>query len=349
MKNGAAATGRLWGSLVERRFSLSRLVQKLRMRLSSGFVLAFHDIQPDRLSELVDCIRPAQAVSLSELVKRNKAGKSTAGLFAITVDDGVGETVRGLTQLFRDRGWPATFYIATNYLDSKEGMVFQWWRNLLPFLPPRKIELKSGVIDLSRRGAIRDLSRKMEVMWHSQRMESYLPLTLELAEIAMRESGLDIDAIQPPEPITWPEVTEISRGDLIRFESHGVSHAAMSTLTDEELLFEMKYSRDRVSRYTGRPCRHLAYPFGSSRSIGPRAAHIAKTLYDSAATMTLGSVDSANPWLLPRIPLYPQNPTWYVNLKILLKCSRVNGLLGARGGELPIAETAASLVRRSPV
>ena len=319
------------------------------MRLSSGCVLAFHDIQPDRLAELVDCIRPAQAISLTELVDRSKAGKSTAGLFAITVDDGVGETVKGLTQLFRERGWPATFYVATNYLDSKEGMGFQCWRNLMPFLPLRKIELTSGVIDLSRPGAIRDLSRKMEAMWHSQRIESYLPLTLELAEIAMRESGMGLDAIRPPEPITWDEVTQISRDDLIRFESHGVSHAAMSTLTDEELIFEMKYSRDLVSRHTGRLCRHLAYPFGSSRSIGPRAAFIAQKLYDSAATMTLGSVDSANPWLLPRIPLYPENPTWYVNLKILLKCSRVNGLLGAHGGGLPIAETAASLVRRSPV
>jgi peptidoglycan/xylan/chitin deacetylase (PgdA/CDA1 family) len=327
---------------------LSTLVQKLRMRLSSGFVLAFHDIQPDRLSELVDSIRPAQAISLTELLDRSKACKSTAGLFAITVDDGVGDTVRSLTQLFRDRGWPATFYLSTDYVDSKEGMGFQWWRNLLPFLPLRKIELKSGVIDLSRPGGIRNLSRDVETMWHSQRMESYLPLTLELAEIAMRERGLGIEAIQPPDPITWPEVTQISRDDLIRFESHGVSHTAMSTLTDEELIFEMKHSRDLISLYTRRPCRHLAYPFGSNRSIGPRAALIAQKLYDSAATMTLGSVDSANPWLLPRIPLYPENPTWYVNLKILLKSSRVNGLLGARGRDLPIPQTA-SLVRRSPV
>jgi len=179
-------------------------------------------------------------------------------------------------------------------------------------------------------------------------MESYLPLTLELAEIAMRERGLGIEAIQPPDPITWPEVTQISRDDLIRFESHGVSHTAMSTLTDEELIFEMKHSRDLISLYTRRPCRHLAYPFGSNRSIGPRAALIAQKLYDSAATMTLGSVDSANPWLLQRVPLYPENTTWYVNLKILLKSSRVNGLLGARGRDLPIPQTA-SLVRRSPV
>ena len=109
------------------------------------------------------------------MVDRSKAGQSTAGLFAITVDDGVGRNRHGPTQLFRERGWPATFYVATDYLDSKEGMGFQWWRNLLPFLPLRKIELSSGVLDLSRPGAIRNLSRKMEAMWHTRRMESYLP------------------------------------------------------------------------------------------------------------------------------------------------------------------------------
>ena len=62
---------------------MSKLVQKLRMRLASGFVLAFHDIQPDRLSELVDCIRPAQAISLTEMVDRSKAGKSFQRLAAI--------------------------------------------------------------------------------------------------------------------------------------------------------------------------------------------------------------------------------------------------------------------------
>jgi len=326
---------------------VSTLVQKFRRRFSSGFILAFHDIPPDRLSDLVEAIQPAQAVSLTELVDRGKCGKSTAGLFAITVDDGVGNTVRALTPLFQARAWPATFYICTNYVDSMEGMVFQWWRNLAPFLPLRKIELKNGSIDLSAPGAVRELSKKMEVMWHSQRLESYLPLTMELAEIAMRESGLTIESIRPPQPITWPEVAQFSRDGLISFESHGVSHAAMSTLTDEELIFEMKHSRDRVSEHTGRPCRHLAYPFGSDRSIGSRAAVVAQEYYDSATTMTLGSVDSANPWRMPRIPLYPENSSWLANMKIVLKCSRLIGPAGAREGGLTVKTDAASLARRS--
>jgi len=40
--------------------------------------------------------------------------------------------------------------------------------------------------------------------------------------------------------------------------------------------------------------------------------------------MTLGSVDGANRWLLPRIPLYPENSTRFAHMKILLKCTPLN-------------------------
>ena len=150
----------------------------------------------------------------------------------------------------------------------------------------------------------------------------------------MQEMGVTRNAISPPDPISWSEVTELGRNDLISFESHGVSHTAMSALSAEDLEFEMRHSRDVVSEHTGRPCRHLAYPFGSRQSIGMRAAAEAARFYDSATTMSLGHVDLANPWLLPRIPLYPENSTLFARVKILLKCSTIRLEIGP-GHERP--------------
>jgi peptidoglycan/xylan/chitin deacetylase (PgdA/CDA1 family) len=310
-----------------------KLLQWCMSEFSAGFVLAFHDISPEHLAKFVDRIQPCQPVHLSELVERSKKRKSTCGLFAITVDDGGGQNVRSLEQLFRARAWPATFYIPTQYLDSGESMVFQWWRWLKPLLPRKRLHLSSGAVDLSPAGAVEELSRKMEQLWHSQRLESYLPMTMELVETVLREGGLTRAEVQPAPPIKWEEVAQLSKNDLIRFESHGVTHAAMSTLTDDELVFEMKHSRDLISEHTGRQCRHLAYPFGSWHSIGPRAATTAQRLYDSAVTMSLGPVDFANPWLMPRIPLYPENSTLFARLKILLKCGTLNPLKSDRGLE----------------
>jgi peptidoglycan/xylan/chitin deacetylase (PgdA/CDA1 family) len=293
-------------------------LQRFIMESSGGFVLAFHEIPPDRLAELVECLLPAKPVSLSEIVERTKLRKTTSGLFAITVDDGVGENVRALSRLCVAKQWPVTFYLPTQYIDTAEGMAFQWWRRLKGFLPHKRIELTSGPIDLSTPGAVDQLSRKMEVLWHTQRLHVYYHLTMELVELVSRQCGMD--AIMPPAPITWSEVEALSKNELIRFESHGVSHAAMSTLTGEELAFELKHSRDVVSEHTGRPCRHLAYPFGSPQSIGNRAAVAAERFYDSASTMSMGRVDASHPWLLPRIPLYLENSTRFARLKVFLKC-----------------------------
>jgi peptidoglycan/xylan/chitin deacetylase (PgdA/CDA1 family) len=307
------------------------LVRSVVTRFSGGFVLAFHDIAPQRLAELVECLRPAQLVPLSEVVERCKARKSTSGLFAITIDDGVGENVKALAQLFLARQWPATFYLPTHYVDTGTGMLFQWWQRLKPFLPSRKLQLRSLTIDFSRPGAVEQFSKKMEQLWYTQRIDTYYSITMDLVDLVVREGVVERAALQPPAPISWPEVSQLSRSDLLSFESHGVSHAAMSSLTERELVFEMHHSRSVVEHHTGRPCRHLAYPFGGPESIGSLARVTAERYYDSATTMTLGHVDRANPWLLPRIPLYPKNSRLFAWLKILLKC---NALIAPRPDRL---------------
>lgn len=300
------------------------VLRSLTIGYSRGFVLAFHVIDPKRLEDLVDSLRPVEPIPLSDLVQRSKQRKSTSGLCAITVDDGVGENVRSLARLFRDRGWPATFYVPTQYLDSGEGMAFQWWDQIKPLLPQKKIELRCGEIDLSAPGASEEFFRDLERRWHTQRLESYLPILMDLVDHVVQERGLTKEAIQPAAPISWTEVAELSKDDLIRFESHGVTHAAMSSLTEEELAFEMRLSRNLVTEHTGRLCRHLAYPFGSERSIGARSAQMAEQFYDSAVTMSLGHVDFANPWMLPRIPLYPENSQRLARLKVFFKCNALS-------------------------
>ena len=295
-------------------------------------MLAFHEIPPRKFLELVECVHPAEAVHLSELVGRSMAGKSTSGLFAMTVDDGVGDNARALSNLCLARAWPITFYLPTQYLDTGDGMAWQWFQMVKPHLPRRKLELKSCVLDLSRPEGVEELAKRMEQDWHTQPLESYLGPTMELAEFVAGEGIAPWSAIRPPTPITWPEVETYSRTELIRFESHGVSHTAMSALTEPQLVYELQHSRDVITAHTGRPCRHLAYPFGSPRSVRPLVLSLAPKFYDSAATLTLGHVDGANPWLLPRIPFYAENSRRLAKMKLLLKCSSLRALTREKGG-----------------
>jgi peptidoglycan/xylan/chitin deacetylase (PgdA/CDA1 family) len=302
------------------------ILRRLMSRFSGGFAIALHDMPPERLAAFIDAFWPARPVPLQELVTRSKQGKPSAGLFAITVDDGVGDNVRALAQIFRARGWPATFYLPTDYIDTGRLMPFQWWRRLKPLLPRKKLQLKSGPVDLSNPVELDAFSKKVQAMWRRERPDAYLPLTTELVEIISRETGMSADELQTADdaPIPWAEVARLSRDELIRFESHSVSHTAMSVLTEEELVFEMGRSQKIVEEHTGRPCRHFCYPFGSPESIGALAPAVARRFYDSATTMSLGLVDGADPWLLPRIPLYPTNSVLFARMKVLLKCTELN-------------------------
>jgi peptidoglycan/xylan/chitin deacetylase (PgdA/CDA1 family) len=304
--------------------SVESWLQHLATGCTGGFILAFHEISPRRFAQFVSSLHGFSAVHLDELIGRARAGKSTSGLFAITVDDGVGDNVRALAAALISHGWPGTFYLPTDYLDSGAGMPFQWWYKLEPFLPRKILALNSGTIDLRPSGATNRLWRRLETLWRTQALDAYLPLIMELVEIVQRETGISRQALEPAAPISWREVSELSFDERIRFESHGVSHTAVSALTPAELDREMLQSRNSIEEHTRRPCHHFCYPFGSAEAIGSHAPLAARRFYDSAVTLSMGPVDAANPWLLPRIPLYEKNSRLFASLKIALKCTPVN-------------------------
>jgi len=295
--------------------SHSRMTRFMTRHLD-GFVLAFHDIAPERFAALIECLGPVRPIHLGELVQRAARRKSNAGLFAITVDDGVGDTVRSLAKVLEAKGWPATFYLPTQYVETGEGMAFQWWRKLEPLLP---------------RDVVRNLGKRMQKLWYTRPQQEYLPMTMDLVR-GLLASGVAKAALEPPKPITWSEVAALGGGDLIRFESHAVTHTALSAMTEEQVSFELKHSRDVIAEHTGRECRHLAYPFGGDESIGAVAPSIARRYYDSATTMSLGRADGADLWRLPRIPLYERTSKSLARLKLLVKCGVIYSGAARRTG-----------------
>src|SRR5262245_64171153 len=97
----------------------------------------------------MEAFAPNEPVHLDELCERAREGRSTAGLFAVTFDDGVATTVRDIGAVCRRRKWPVTFYLPTAYLDEQRGLPFQLWNKLLPFLPQAALALPSRTLDLS--------------------------------------------------------------------------------------------------------------------------------------------------------------------------------------------------------
>ncbi len=286
-------------------------------RISGGFILALHNLPAGLFCVHVEALAPGRPVPLSDLVERVRAGKDTSGLFAITFDDGVGDTVREIARTCETRQWPVTFYLPTGYLDDGSGMPFQWFRGVEPRLPRKVVHLSSRAVDLSRDESRRDFLKSVERSLHTQPREAYAPLIEELVACVLKEDPAAADAIRPPAPIGWDEVARLSRSEVIRFESHGVTHAALSGMPPDRLEQELKASRDAITQRTGRACRHFCYPFGSPESIGDRAPAVVERYYDSATTMVRGRIGGRRPALLPRIPLYDTDDADMVRLKVL--------------------------------
>src|SRR5882672_2909248 len=128
----AAIFGMVWGQ---------GLFRAIAGELFGGFVLAFHDLPGLRFQTLVDALRPDEPIHLSDLVDRVRAGRSTRGLFAITVDDGLRDTVRTLSAIATERHWPITCFVPTGYVGTTTAMPFQWLERLLERVPRVRIAL----------------------------------------------------------------------------------------------------------------------------------------------------------------------------------------------------------------
>src|SRR2546428_280823 len=285
--------------------------------LGGGFILAFHDQPADRFERQIEALGPNEPVHLSELFQRARTGRSTAGLFAVTFDDGVAATVREISAACRRRQWPVTFYLPTGYLDERRGLPFQLWRRGVPHVPRAVLSLPSRVLDLSAPEAFARFRQDVEMAMYTQPRHSYQPLIEELVRWVLEHELATREQLQPPEPIPWGEVVELSEHEVIRFESHGVTHTAAVALPPAALEAELEASKRRISERTNRDCRHFCYPFGGRESIGPVAPSIAAKVYDTAVTMSRGRLRRHSWSLVPRIPIYERDDPDVARLKIL--------------------------------
>ncbi len=286
-------------------------------RARGGFVLAYHNLPASRFIEQIAALAPSRAVSLDELVDRHDKGLPTGDLFAITFDDGVGETVREITAVAGPQHWPVSFYLPTRYLDEPGGMPFQWLRAIERHAPAAQLEAGGTLFDFTAPGAVRAFAKRMTTVMYTRPWDEYGAPLRALASVLVERGLVKPELLAAPASITWPEVAALARNVLFGFESHGVSHTALAALSPPALEHELAASQHEIAAHTGRPCRHFCYPYGGSSSIGDAAPAVVARHYRSATTMARGRLGRHALTLLPRVPVYPHDDADLVRLKVL--------------------------------
>jgi peptidoglycan/xylan/chitin deacetylase (PgdA/CDA1 family) len=152
----------------------------------------------------------------------------------------------------------------------------------------------------------------------------------------------------PNLPLLSPEDVRqmaVEHGEVVDFQPHGHHHTSMEGIDPETARREVLESIRTVEQLSGRPARHLAYPYGDYDERTP--ALMRELPLESAFTVNRGMVrPGQDPFLLPRVEVFA-NDFWFdFRFKLRLGWSPLSSLRIYAGGLLErLTGLAARLVR----
>jgi hypothetical protein len=298
--------------------SMFSTFESLLGKSSGGYIISWHDLPSAIFKSQVESLYPSEPIPLDELIKRYKDGKSIKKCFAITFDDGVESTVQNVSEVCKKMNWPVTFYLPTGYLngDSLPYQKIQFINeNLLEdnYIIPEYLQKYEQKI--FNKNQLIKLLTKMLYVEHFSVMNNFLDYFIKKIIDKEKVSLLKNCC---PKPIGWSEIEKLSKNSILSFQSHSVSHTAVSSLNEKEIEDEMINSKRLIEQHTNKKVHSFCYPYGSSKSIGKLAPKIASKYFDSGTTLIRGRIKNSDPFYLPRIDLYENDTPHAVRLKVVL-------------------------------
>lgn len=223
---------------------------------------------------------------------------------AVTFDDGYADNCREALTILEETGVPATFFVGSGSLNSREEF---WWdeldRLLLePGCYPEHFTLEDDVGG----GAWPTAS-------HCQRMALYddLHRLMKTVDTPCRESwirrlrdwsGKGDAGRESHLPMTVRELARLAESPLVTIGAHTVTHPCLSALTEERQREEITASKMRLEEVLGTSVTLFSYPFGGPRDYDRTSEAICREAgFARVAANFPGLVHRwTNPYAMPR-------------------------------------------------
>ena len=230
-------------------------------------------------------------------LEKVRQGSLSERRVAITFDDGYASIFRHAFPILKALRLPATVFVSTAFVQWR---MIMWWDRLrlaITGTRDRAITVRYGshrerMLTDSHAAKTTVLHRLHSLLRGLKPMERTQVLDGLDGGIATRDLSLH-------QALTVGEMREMADAG-ISFQSHGVTHAAFGSLSDEEIAWELRDSRVTIERWVGRPVTWFAYPFGDR---DPRARQVlATTGYAGAVSCreTLSHPDDDS-FAIPRV------------------------------------------------
>lgn len=243
-------------------------------------------------------------VTLDEALARTGQGQ---GRFAtITADDAYRDNLTEALPILEKHDAPIIIYVAPGLTD---GSVALWWEVVEDIVNARDwvvVETANGPVRL-------DCSTPRARLRASAWLEHHLTATIPeegcnaaLINLA-QANGVDPYAPNPDTLMNWDEITRAAAHPLVTIGAHTVHHYHLRRLNEETAGREIVQAGRIIEERLGVRPRHMAYPYGYPRAVGPREVKLAKEAgYISAVTTRHGVLrpeHAGHLHALPRISL----------------------------------------------
>lgn len=250
---------------------------------------------------------PMSLETVAAAIERND--KLPDNAVVVTFDDGYDDNYSEAFPVLRRCGIPATFFIATGYINGTLPFWYDWLSAIIVANPEPVFEVKALGERFELVPAVAERRKVYEIV--VTRLKQ-LPNKERLAALSEMEArygevfqSLDDTVRQRSRPMSRQQLAEMSSNGM-QFGSHTVSHPILARLSDEELQTELTESRQRLREWTGQDIALLAYPNGGLSDFSERVVAIARRAgYKLAVAYVSGEnrVGSMSPFSLRRIPV----------------------------------------------
>jgi len=259
--------------------------------------------------------RCRRILPLGDLVQRMRSGADTAGMAAITFDDGYADNAEVAAPILRELGVPAAFFLATGYIDAQRWM----WQDRLEYALHRTARRALFVTLLGEQVALDSLAQRWELVRRVKRALKTVPWQIAEREVQQLERELEV-APEPPPPfyrfMGWNDVKRLAQ-DGFEIGPHTINHTILSRVPVDEMEREILGSRADITARIGAGSSVFCYPNGQPADYSEDTQAICRRHFDAALAANAGVASASLLYALPRVAIDRASRPWRFRREIL--------------------------------
>lgn len=207
-------------------------------------------------------------VTLLDVINHHKGIKKLPTRpVVITFDDGHSDNYTNAFPILRSLNMPATIFLSTKYIGSKEIFWFDWVAHAIYKTKVDSLSLNKNdfCINIDKSVLSRRLSTKRTLRYLMTLENDIRILCLDEIKEQLKIRTSEEDLMKSL-PLNWNQVSEMSNND-IEFGSHTVTHPILSKLNNHDIAFEIKQSKFEIESHINQSVDTIAYPVGGKNEF----------------------------------------------------------------------------------